>query len=263
MGNIVAGHARFLAAQQLGMATIPTVCLDHLDAAQIKAFQIADNRLSEVGGEWNNRLLAGALQELSLLNLDFDLDVTGFELPEIDLRIQSLTEPDAAEDPADVVPALSGPAVTLPGDLWLLGEHRLICGSALDAATYETLLAGDKASLVFTDPPYNVPVQGHVSGKGAVVHREFAMASGEMSEAQFTEFLRQTFTRLADNSTSGSVHFVCMDWRHLKEIMTASEGIYSDFLNLCVWSNQMAEWALYTAASMNWCLSLRAVTLAM
>lgn len=156
-------------------------------------------------------------------------------MPEIDLRIQSLTEPDAAEDPADVVPTPSGPAVTMPGDLWLLGEHRLICGSALDAATYETLLAGGKASLVFTDPPYNVPVQGHVSGKGAVVHREFAMASGEMSDAQFTEFLRQTFTRLADNSTSGSVHFVCMDWRHLKEIMTASEGIYTDFLNLCVW----------------------------
>jgi 16S rRNA G966 N2-methylase RsmD len=234
-GNIVAGHGRFLAAQQPGMAVVPTVCLDHLDPAQIRAFQIADNRLSEIGGEWNDRLLAEALQELSLLNLDFELDVTGFELPEIDLRIESLTEPDDAEDPIDQVPPPGGPAVTMPGDLWLLGKHRLICGSALDAAIYETLLAGDKASQVFTDPPYNVPVQGHVSGKGAVVHREFAMASGEMSEAQFTEFLRRTCKLLADHSTSGSVHNICMDWRHVGELLAAGKGVYSSLMNICVW----------------------------
>lgn len=196
--------------------------------------------MSEIGGEWDERLLAEALQELSLLNLDFDLDVTGFELPEIDLRIQSLTEPDAAEDPADVVPTPSGPAVTMLGDLWLLGEHRLFCGSALDAATYNALLAGDKASLVFTDPPYNVPVQGHVSGKGAVVHREFAMASGEMSEAEFTDFLRRTCKLLVDHSTPGSIHNVCMDWRHVGELVTAGKNVYSRLLNICVWAKSNA-----------------------
>jgi 16S rRNA G966 N2-methylase RsmD len=233
--RIVAGHGRLLACQQLGWTEVPTISLAHLSEAQARAFLIADNQLTE-NSCWDDRLLAEQLKELSLLDLDFQLDAIGFDMGEIDLRIQSLAEPDAAEDPADVVPTPSGPAVTIPGDLWLLGDHRLFCGSALDAATFETLLAGDKASQVFTDPPYNVPVQGHVSGKGAVVHREFAMASGEMSEAQFTEFLRRTCKLLADHSTSGSVHNICMDWRHVGELLAAGKGVYSRLLNICVWA---------------------------
>lgn len=232
--NVVAGHGRLLASKLLGWEEVPTILLAHLTEVQAKAFLIADNKLTE-NSCWDDQLLAEQLNELSLLDLDFDLDVTGFELPEIDLRIESLTAPDDAEDPIDQVPPPAGPAVTVPGDLWRLGDHRLFCGSALDAATYEALLAGDKASLVFTDPPYNVPVQGHVSGKGAVAHREFAMASGEMSEAQFTEFLRQTCKLLADYSTPGSVHNVCMDWRHVGELVAAGKGTYSSLINICVW----------------------------
>jgi DNA modification methylase len=186
--------------------------------------------------EWNDRLLGEQLKELSLLDLSFELDVVGFEMAEIDLRIASLDEPDPAEDdPADQIPAAIGPAVTKLGDVWLLGKHRLICGSALEAETYNVLLEGNKAALVFTDPPYNVPVQGHVSGNGAVQHREFAMASGEMSEVQFADFLRQTCALLAANSGPGSVHYVCMDWRHVGELVAAGKGAYSDLINICVW----------------------------
>lgn len=234
-GNVIAGHGRLLAARQLGMTVVPTICLDHLTPAQVKAFQIADNRLTE-NSEWDDRLLAVAFQELSLLDLNFELDVTGFEMAEIDLRIESLNESAVEEeDSADLAPRETGLAVTKPGDVWLLGEHRIICGSTLDPASFDTLLAGDKAGLVFTDPPYNVPVQGHVSGNGAIQHREFAMASGEMTSVQFTDFLRQTCALLALNSQAGAVHFLCMDWRHLGELLAAGEAAYSELINICVW----------------------------
>jgi 16S rRNA G966 N2-methylase RsmD len=233
--NVVAGHGRLLACQQLGWNEVPTISLGHLTEAQARAFLIADNRLTE-NSEWDDRLLAEQLKELSLLDLDFRLDVTGFDMPEIDLRIESLTESEVAEDPADEVPLPQGPAITTVGDVWRLGDHRLYCGSAIEEAAYAVLMAGDKAGLVFTDPPYNVPVKGHVSGKGAVVHREFAMASGEMTEAQFTEFLGQVFRLLADHSISGSVHNVCMDWRHVGEVHAAGKSVYSGLLNICVWN---------------------------
>jgi ParB-like chromosome segregation protein Spo0J len=170
--NVVAGHGRLLACRKLGWKELPTVSLDHLTAAQAKAFLIADNRLTE-NSEWSDRLLAEAFQELSLLDLDFSLDATGFELADIDLRIESLNAPEEEEDdPADQLSAASGPAVSEPGDVWRLGPHRIVCGSALDEATYARLLDDDKAALVFTDPPYNVPVDGHVSGNGAVRHRD-------------------------------------------------------------------------------------------
>ena len=233
--NVVAGHGRLLACRQLGWTTVPTISLAHLTPAQAKAFLIADNRLTE-NSEWNDRLLAEQLKDLSLLNLDFELDVTGFDVAEIDLRIDFLNADDGAEeDPLDQVPPAAGPAVTRPGEVWCLGRHRLFCGSALEAATYDTLLDGEKAALVFTDPPYNVPVQDHVSGKGAVRHREFAMASGEMTEAEFTDFLRQTCTLLAGHSKPGAIHFVCMDWRHVDELLAAGKGAYAELLNLCVW----------------------------
>jgi hypothetical protein len=234
-GNVVAGHGRLLACRQLGWTTVPTISLAHLTPAQAKAFLIADNRLTE-NSEWNDRLLAEQLKELSLLELDFELDVTGFELAEIDLRIESLNEDGAAEDdPLDQVSAAAGPAVVQPGELWHLGRHRLFCGSAVEASTYASLLDGEKAALVFTDPPYNVPVQGHVSGNGAIQHREFAMASGEMTEAEFTDFLRQTCRLLAAHSMPGAIHYVCMDWRHVGELLTAGKGAYAELLNICVW----------------------------
>jgi hypothetical protein len=233
--NIVAGHGRLLACRLLGRTTVPTISLSHLTPEQAKAFLIADNRLTE-NSEWNDRLLAEQLKELSLLDLDFELDATGFELAEIDLRIESLNEDGATEDdPLDRIPVAVGPAVAQPGDIWSLGRHRLFCGSAVEGAAYAGLLEGEKAALVFTDPPYNVPVQGHVSGNGAIQHREFAMASGEMTEVQFTGFLRQCCTLLAAHSLPGAIHYVCMDWRHVGELLAAGEGVYTELLNICVW----------------------------
>jgi len=238
--NVIAGHGRVLACRQLDWTMVPTISLGHLTPAQAKAFLIADNRLTE-NSEWNDRLLAEQLKELSLLDLTFELDVIGFEMAEIDLRIESLDEVETAvEDPADEIPAEAGPAVSKPGDIWDLGKHRIVCGSALETATYGVLLENSMADLVFVDPPFNVKINGHVSGNGAIRHREFAMASGEMTEAQFTDFLRQTCQQLAAHSADGAVHYVCMDWRHVGELLAAGGDAYSELLNICVWAKHNA-----------------------
>jgi len=181
--------------------------------------------------------LAEQLKELSLLDLDFSLELTGFEMGEIDLRIASLEETaEPADDPADAVPALpAGTPLTKHGDLWRLGEHRVLCGNALDPADFVTLMAEKRAAMVFTDPPYNVEIDGHASGLGAIHHRPFPMASGEMDKAAFTAFLSQAFRNLAAFSSDGSIHFICMDWRHLDELLTAGHNAYCELENLCIW----------------------------
>ena len=233
--NVIAGHGRLLAARQLGMTTVPVVQVDHLTPAQVKALRIADNRIA-ANSEFDQRLLGEAFQELSLLEVGFGLDITGFDLPEIDLMIESLGEPvSSGEDPADEVPETAATAISTCGDLWQLGSHRLLCGSALDAAAYQTLLDGALAEYAITDPPYNVPIRGHVSGNGAVQHREFAMASGEMSEAEFTIFLTKVCQLLVKNSKPGSVAALFMDWRHTRELLRAGDASFSELLNICVW----------------------------
>jgi 16S rRNA G966 N2-methylase RsmD len=181
--------------------------------------------------------LAEQLKELSELDLDFSLEATGFETGEIDLRIEGLASgADPQDDPADAIPATpERPPVSRAGDLWLLGRHRLCCGSALDPRSYDVLMDGERAHIVFTDPPYNVPIDGHACGLGAIRHRDFAMASGEMSEVEFTAFLTHVCKLLASNSADGSIHFLCMDWRHLGELLTAGREIYSELKNICVW----------------------------
>jgi DNA modification methylase len=175
------------------------------------------------------------MKELSALDLNFDLEITGFETAEIDLLIDGATAPTKA-DRGDIVPEQQAEAVSRLGDLWLLGDHKLICADACDKASYAELMDGEAARLVFTDPPYNVPIDGHVGGLGAVKHREFKMASGEMSPAEFEQFLKTVFANMAEVSVNGAVHFICMDWRHLAEVMGAAQGIYSGLKNLCVWN---------------------------
>ncbi len=235
-GQVIAGHGRVLACQQLGWTEIPAIRLDHLSPDQARAFMVADNRLSDTSA-WNEQLLAETLRDLSLAELDFDLEAVGFTMGEIDLRIEGLTDsPAAAADLADTpVPVAVGPAVTQPGDLWLLGRHRVLCGDALEHGVYAQLMKEERAALVFTDPPYNVPIAGHVSGLGKTRHREFAMAVGEMSAAEFTAFLATVFGLLATHSEDGSIHFICMDWRHLAEVLKAGSTAYTELKNLCVW----------------------------
>ena len=155
--RVVAGHGRVLACQQLGRTEVPTIPLEHLTDGQAKAYLIADNRLAE-NSEWDERLLAEQLKQLSELNLDFALDATGFEVAEIDLRIEELsTASERDEARADAVPdPLTDKTVTKPGDMWILNDHRVLCGSALEKDSYAALMKGQKAQMVFTDPPYNV-----------------------------------------------------------------------------------------------------------
>lgn len=241
--QVVAGHGRLLAAKHLGWKEVPTIALEHLSEHQVKAFRIADNRLTEIS-EWDDRLLAEQLKELSLVDLDFSLETIGFEMGEIDVRIESLElgeAPSGKPDPADELPEIPvGTPVSRVGDLWLLGRHRLLCGNALEEGDMAKLMAGRKAAVVFTDPPYNVPIDGHCTGLGSVRHREFAMACGEMSEAQFTDFLKRAMACLTTHSEDGSLHYICMDWRHLREVLEAGHQVYSEFKNLCVWAKDNA-----------------------
>jgi DNA modification methylase len=234
--KVIAGHGRLLACGELGWTEVPTLCLDHLTPAQARAFMVADNRLSETA-TWDDRLLAEQLKDLSLLGLDFSIEVTGFEMGEIDLRIASLEDtPDPADDPADAVPELPArPPLSKIGDVWLLGRHRVLCGNALDPTAFAALMGEECAKMVFTDPPYNVPIDGHASGLGAIHHRAFPMAAGEMDKAGFTAFLGRACRNLAAFSAGGSIHFVCMDWRHLEELLIAGRDAYGELKNLCIW----------------------------
>lgn len=232
--RIIAGHGRLLAAQKLGLAEVPTVCLKHLTEAQTQAYMIADNRLTEIS-EWDDELLAQQLKTLSLLDLDFDLEATGFESADIDFRIQSLTDSIGDDDLAELVSAQPSVEVTRPGDQWLLHDHHVICGNALESGVYATLMANELAAMVITDPPYNVPIHGHASGRGAIQHREFPMACGELSPAEFTRFLMTATSNLARYSRDGSLHYIFEDWRHLDVLLAAGTAVYSGLENICVW----------------------------
>jgi DNA modification methylase len=234
--NLLAGHGRVYAAFKLRLREIPVIRLDHLTPAQARSFAIADNRLSEIS-TWDDRLLGEILRDLAAVELDFDLEATGFSMGEIDLRIEGLTVSTGnGPDPADQLPEIADqPAVSRSGDLWQLGRHRILCDDALEPGSFDALLQGERAQIVFADPPYNVPITGFVSGKGRVRHREFPMASGEMTPARFTRFLTTVLQLLARHSIAGSLHFLCMDWRHQLELLTAADRVYSELKNLCVW----------------------------
>jgi DNA modification methylase len=171
---------------------------------------------------------------LADLVLDFDIEDIGFELPELDVRIQSLDNSNAVDD-ADEFEAANGPAVSVPGDLWLLGLHRLFCGNALDPTAYATLMENERAAAVFTDPPYNVKIDGNVCGNGRITHREFAMASGEMSKEEFVEFLTNGLKLICDHTVVGAVAYAFMDWRHMGEMLAAGDAAGCDLLNICIW----------------------------
>jgi hypothetical protein len=239
-GRIIAGHGRVEAAKLLGTPHVPVLRIEDLTEAQIKAYVIADNKLAELAG-WDEQILAKELQFLTELNLDFDIEVTGFEMGEIDVFMESQggnTRPDPADDIPEIDEAKS--PVSLLGDVWLLGPHRLVCGNALSIESYGLLLGRRRAQMVFTDPPYNVSIKGVLAANGRVKHPEFLMASGEMSSEEFVEFLARALGHHAAYSHQGAIHFICMDWRHLGELLRAGEAVYSELKNLCVWKKTNA-----------------------
>jgi hypothetical protein len=233
--NVIAGHGRILALQSLGWSTAPVVRAGHLSADQTLAYAIADNRLTE-NSCWDDKLLGEIFQELANLDLSFDLEATGFSIAEIDCLIGEVNDcSGSSSDPADFQPEVAeGCPVTKPGDLWILGKHRLLCGDSTDPTSYSTIMQGSQASAIFVDPPYDLAIK-HVTGNGRTKHPEFAMASGEMTSPQFTYFLQTVLHLLARHSVRGSLHFICMDWRHQLELLTAGNQVYSELKNLCVW----------------------------
>jgi len=187
--EIIAGHGRVEAAKLINLERVPTVRLSHLSTAERRAYIIADNKLALNAG-WDHELLSIELQ--ALIDLDFDIEITGFSTAEVDIVLEDAraSSPTPEPDTDDDIPPLPDPAstITRSGDLWLLGRHRLYCGDSRQARTFEHVLNGERVDLIFTDPPYNVPIDGHVCGLGRVRHREFAMGTGEMTSSAFTDF---------------------------------------------------------------------------
>lgn len=236
--QVIVGVGRIAAARRLGLATVPAIEITHLSPAQIRAFRIAENRLAELSS-WDDAVLAVELKDLADLNLEFDLEITGFATAEIDIVIDRAGKADEA-DPVDDVPPPEATAITQVGDIWQLGSHRLICGDALEAETYQQLMAGEKARLVQSDPPYNVAVSGHVSGLGRARHREFAMASGEMTESQFTAFLQGALQQFSANLVDGGLLHIFMDGQHHFELGAAYRNAGLRLLNVCTWAKTNA-----------------------
>ncbi|MBR1251621.1 site-specific DNA-methyltransferase [Bradyrhizobium sp. AUGA SZCCT0169] len=237
-GNVVTGHGRVLAAKYLGMTEVPLIEVRHLSAAQLKALRIADNKLA-LNAHWDERLLAENFLALKDIDLDFDLSITGFCLPEIDLVIQdfnsiAMSEADGLQD------ATTGVAICRVGDLWRIGKHLVFCGDATSEVSFERVMRGERANVIFVDPPYNIKIDGPVSGKGKTRHREFAQASGELSSSEFTDFLQRACTLLERHSVDGAIHYICMGWYGAAELLAAGKRIYSDLKNICVWAKNTA-----------------------
>jgi DNA modification methylase len=228
-GRVLNGLARIEAAKQVGMDQIPTLVIGHLTDAEKRAYAIADNKIGELAG-WDKEVLALEFEELQAIVPAFDLTTTGFTVPEIDAIVFS--EPgrddDANDDPSDK------PIVSRREDLFILGPHRLLCGDATNREDIIRLMDGDLAKVVFTDVPYNVPIQGHVTSNKS--HQEFAMASGEMSEEEFRHFLETSLQRMFEALQTGGVVYGCIDWRGDATYQAAARAVGFELLNMVIWN---------------------------
>jgi len=232
-GHIIAGPGRLQAARAVGFSEVPTIILSGLSDTQKRALRIADNKIALNAG-WDLEILQQELGELASLDVEIDPTLTGFSTGEIDVILSSADDPDD-----EVIPPVPTTPRTKPGDIWILGDHRVGCGDGRDAAFLQRLIGdGARVDAAFLDPPYNVRIGGHAVAAGS--HREFAMASGEMSEAEFRSFLADTLGAAARLSRDGAVHFVCMDWRHMDSVSAVGSKVYGELLNLCIWNKSNA-----------------------
>ncbi|MBN9545432.1 MAG: ParB N-terminal domain-containing protein [Alphaproteobacteria bacterium] len=233
-GRILAGHGRVAAAKKAGLTEIPVIYLTHLSEDEATAFMLADNKLAEIS-KWDDPLLATVIKELAGKELEFELEDTGFETAELDRLVHQLEEPGLA-DTVDEFEVSSGPAVTMHGDVWKLGKSTVVCGSALDGASYHTLGgAADFATMTFADPPWNLPVNGHISGRGKIQHREFAQGSGEMSREEFQDFMNTAFETFTFWNGDGALLYICTDWRNYEVMLIAARACRLKPVNVCVW----------------------------
>lgn len=231
-GKIIAGHGRLLAARQLGLAEIPVIEIAGLSDAQVRALRLADNKIALNAG-WDVEILKLELADLALPEFDMDLSLTGFSSGEIDVILK-----DSADPEDEIIPEVPETPFTRPGDIWQLGEHRMGCGDGRDVDFLRAVVGERAVDAAFLDPPYNVRINGHANAKGR--HREFAMASGEMTTPAFRAFLAETLGACVAVSRAGAVHFVCMDWRHMDDVSVACTPLYDELLNICVWNKSNA-----------------------
>lgn len=241
---VIAGHGRLAAAKMLGMVEVPVIRLNHLSDDETRAYVLADNQLAARAG-WDPDILAIELQHLAEIVVDFDITVTGFEVPQIDLIIEERSGKGKSRDGVEPIDR-SGPFVSRPGSLWKMGPHRLLCGDARDASSLRSLMGDHRAELVIADAPYNVAIKGHVSSNKRLAHREFAMASGEMTEEEFTAFLSTTMGHALDVSQPAALHYWAIDWKHLFELQMAARRCGLEQINLAVWcKNQPGMGSFY------------------
>ena len=237
---ILAGHARWQAAKQIGLRAVSVIILSGLTPAQRRALVLFDNKIGEKAG-WDRAALAHELDELSSLLAaeGLDLSLTGFEAPEIDQLMGDFIDPE--HDPADNIaqPHAGEIAVSQVGDLWSLGRHRIACGDATEDAAVRTLMGRDRASMVFADAPYNLPASS-IQGRGRICHRDFVRGSGELSTSAHIRLLTDSFSLAAKFSLAGSLHYLSMDWRHVREILAAGEKVYDELVNIAVWNKTNA-----------------------
>jgi DNA modification methylase len=234
---VLAGSGRLAAADLDGLTHVPVIRFHHLSMAQKRAYVIADNKIAQQAG-WDRELLAVELGELvDLLPAEgMDISLTGFEAVEIDLLLADMS---SGCHPEDEVPPLPQKAVTRPGDLWLLAKHRLMCGDAREAANFCRLMNGVAAAAVFCDPPHNVRISA-IGERSRVRHSDFAFGSGEIPLPQYRRFLCDTLGNGARVSADGAVHYVCIDWRHIADLIDVGRELYGDMLNLVVWNKTNA-----------------------
>lgn len=233
-GEIIAGHGRYLAAKLLKLESVPVIRLEHLSNSQKRAFRIADNKISENGGGWDLELLKVELKDLEL-NADFDIQITGFDTIDVDVMLSEKPQKAKTTDKENAVPYISDDEViTVTGDLWLIGDHRLLCGSSLDEKNYEILMDGNLADIVSQDPPYNLSSKS-IGSSGKTKHADFQMAAGEMTPTEFTKFLTDNFALCSKYAKKTALSYQWMDWRHCREILDAGEKSFGALVNLCVW----------------------------
>jgi DNA modification methylase len=238
LGNILCGVGRWLAAQKLGLSEVPTITMGGLRDAEKRALILADNKIA-ANAAWDRKILAAELGALAVLlpEIDLTLEITGFEAGEIDSLMGDFVDPEC--DPADELPQLPSISTSRLSDLWQLGSHRLLCGDSCEEAHIRALMGRRLAAMAFADPPFNVRINA-VVGRGKIKHREFALASGEMSPSQFIAFLKRWMKLAAQFSEDGSIHYICMDWRHLAEVLSAGEAIFTELKNVVVWAKTNA-----------------------
>ena len=236
--RIISGHGRYEAAKRLGLESIPIIRVTHLTEAELRIYMVADNRTGELS-TWDKKALALVFKDILEIGDGLDITLTGFDMPDVDKTLQVLDQ-DPVVDSEEEIPETAAKPVSRLGDLWQVGDHFLLCADARDAAAYRRLLGRTKVRQVVTDPPYNVRIDGHVSGLGKVRHREFAVASGELSSEAFKAFLEEVFSNIAAVCVSGALIFAFMDWRHLREILAAGYAVFAELKNLIVWGKGCA-----------------------